>query len=232
MRLRDFGKLTLTAVLALSLGTAPSMAGDWDRDGRGHRDDRHDRRDDRRDDRYDRRDDRRDDRYDRRDDRRDHHWGDREYRYRAPPPGWYAHGGYPVRHWDVPPARRRVYRDVVVVRPYGHWYSGYGRYRSDDDALFFLGLTAISLVALSSLSEAQQRAHEDAQVRATSAPIGQPIVWSDGRATGSVTSLREGRAADGAYCREFQQQVTIGGRTEDAYGTACQQPDGSWQVVN
>jgi surface antigen len=36
----------------------------------------------------------------------------------------------------------------------------------------------------------------------------------------------------GAYCREFQQTVSIGGREERAYGTACRQPDGSWKVVS
>jgi triosephosphate isomerase len=36
----------------------------------------------------------------------------------------------------------------------------------------------------------------------------------------------------GRYCREFQQTVTIGGRTEQAYGTACMQPDGAWEVIS
>ena len=35
----------------------------------------------------------------------------------------------------------------------------------------------------------------------------------------------------GAYCREFQTSALIGGRMEPMYGTACQQPDGSWRVV-
>jgi surface antigen len=26
--------------------------------------------------------------------------------------------------------------------------------------------------------------------------------------------------------------VTVGGRAEQAYGTACRQPDGSWQIVS
>ncbi len=34
----------------------------------------------------------------------------------------------------------------------------------------------------------------------------------------------------GRYCREFQQSVVIGGQSEQAYGIACQQPDGSWEV--
>lgn len=36
----------------------------------------------------------------------------------------------------------------------------------------------------------------------------------------------------GQYCREYQTQVEVGGRVEEAYGTACRQPDGSWQIVN
>lgn len=34
------------------------------------------------------------------------------------------------------------------------------------------------------------------------------------------------------YCREFTKVVTIGGRAQNAYGKACRQPDGSWQVVS
>lgn len=34
------------------------------------------------------------------------------------------------------------------------------------------------------------------------------------------------------YCREYTKTVTIGGRSEQAYGTACYQPDGSWEVVS
>jgi len=33
------------------------------------------------------------------------------------------------------------------------------------------------------------------------------------------------------YCREYQQTVYIGGQREQAYGTACRQPDGQWQVM-
>jgi len=49
---------------------------------------------------------------------------------------------------------------------------------------------------------------------------------------GTVTPVETYQRADGRYCREFQQTVTIGGRTERAYGTACRQPDGSWEVVS
>jgi surface antigen len=69
-------------------------------------------------------------------------------------------------------------------------------------------------------------------VRATTAPIGDRIIWNDSGASGSVTAVRDGTSTQGRYCREFQQQVTVGGRTEQAYGTACQQPDGAWEIVS
>jgi surface antigen len=32
------------------------------------------------------------------------------------------------------------------------------------------------------------------------------------------------------YCREFNQGITVGGKVQAGYGTACLQPDGSWQI--
>lgn len=37
---------------------------------------------------------------------------------------------------------------------------------------------------------------------------------------------------DGRYCREANKTVVIDGRLQNAYGTACYQPDGSWQWVD
>jgi len=37
---------------------------------------------------------------------------------------------------------------------------------------------------------------------------------------------------DSGPCREYTMDATIGGKTEQVYGTACRQADGSWQVVN
>ncbi len=36
---------------------------------------------------------------------------------------------------------------------------------------------------------------------------------------------------NGAYCREYQQPVVIGGVSRKSYGTACQQPDGTWKIL-
>ncbi len=32
------------------------------------------------------------------------------------------------------------------------------------------------------------------------------------------------------YCREFTQTKTIGSETQAGYGTACLQPDGTWEI--
>lgn len=73
-------------------------------------------------------------------------------------------------------------------------------------------------------AEAQQRALE-------SAPTGKPVAWTnpDTGHSGTVTPVRTYESG-GAYCREFQNEVTIDGKKENAYGTACRQPDGSWKV--
>jgi surface antigen len=34
------------------------------------------------------------------------------------------------------------------------------------------------------------------------------------------------------YCREYSNSVRIGNQWRDSYGTACLQPDGSWEVVD
>lgn len=66
------------------------------------------------------------------------------------------------------------------------------------------------------------------------APVGQVSSWRnpDSGAYGTVTPQRTYNTASGEPCREFQQTVTIGGKTEQAYGTACRQMDGTWRVTS
>src|SRR5258705_6199691 len=73
-------------------------------------------------------------------------------------------------------------------------------------------------------AEAQQKALE-------TAPTGKPVAWTnpDSGHTGTITPTRTYQSGSG-YCREFQNDVVIGGKSEKAYGTACRQPDGSWKV--
>ena len=50
--------------------------------------------------------------------------------------------------------------------------------------------------------------------------------------SGTITPTKTYQTASGKYCREYTQTVTIGGRTEEAYGKTCRQPDGSWEIQN
>jgi surface antigen len=61
---------------------------------------------------------------------------------------------------------------------------------------------------------------------------GQPATWQnpDTGASGTVTPTRTYQIENGQYCREYTQDITVGGEKHQTYGTACRQPDGSWKV--
>lgn len=65
------------------------------------------------------------------------------------------------------------------------------------------------------------------------APDNQTVEWRnpDTAASYEVTPVRTFDEA-GRYCREYITEVTIGGEAEQAYGTACRQPDGAWEIVS
>ena len=123
------------------------------------------------------------------------------------------------------------HKNVRIIRHYDN-YHGYGHYDSDDDAYKWLAFTAITVKILDNINEQQQREHEAAQVVATNAEVGETIIWNKSGASGAVTVVRDGTSTSGRYCREFQHEVTIGGKTQSAYGIACQQPDGSWEIIS
>jgi surface antigen len=86
----------------------------------------------------------------------------------------------------------------------------------------------------SSLDRADQMYMGQAETRAHTAAVGETISWNNPQTghSGSYTPVRDGTSSSGRYCREYQQTVTVGGQKQSAYGTACQQPDGSWEVVS
>lgn len=62
---------------------------------------------------------------------------------------------------------------------------------------------------------------------------GQPVQWSNPDSGNSGTIVpQKAYQQNNTYCREYSQNIVVGGKTERAYGTACRQPDGSWQIVN
>jgi surface antigen len=61
---------------------------------------------------------------------------------------------------------------------------------------------------------------------------GQPVSWRNpDNGDGGTVIPRPAYESNGTQCREFQQNITVGGKTQNAYGTACRQPDGTWKVV-
>jgi surface antigen len=70
------------------------------------------------------------------------------------------------------------------------------------------------------------------------APGTAPLPWQTPGASGTVTAPPPGAptvapvgSTGRPECREFQQTITINGKTEKAYGTACRQADGTWRIV-
>jgi len=92
----------------------------------------------------------------------------------------------------------------------------------------FLGNRAGAMV-----DEGDKQAATRAEQRAYTAPVGQQITWNNPNNgnTGTITPIRDGYDQGGAYCREFQQSIVVGGKAQQGYGKACQQPDGSWKIV-
>ena len=84
-----------------------------------------------------------------------------------------------------------------------------------------------------SLDNADRGYLNTANNQAHSAPVGETVAWNNPESgnSGTVTTTRDGYSTAGRYCREYQQTIVVGGREERAYGTACQQADGSWEIV-
>ena len=61
---------------------------------------------------------------------------------------------------------------------------------------------------------------------------GQAASWKnpDSGNSGSITPTRTYQASSGQYCREYRQDVVIDGELQEAYGTACRQPDNTWKI--
>lgn len=74
---------------------------------------------------------------------------------------------------------------------------------------------------------------DQAASQAHQAPLGQTVAWNnpDSGNSGTVTALRDGTSSQGQYCREYRQTITVAGKTEQGYGVACRQPDGTWRLL-
>ncbi len=79
----------------------------------------------------------------------------------------------------------------------------------------------------------REMAYRNNQRALESNRVGHASTWQnpDSGHSGSFTPTRTYQSSQGQYCREYQQTIVVGNESQDAYGTACRQPDGSWRIV-
>lgn len=85
-----------------------------------------------------------------------------------------------------------------------------------------------------SLDEQSRAMAEQATLQAVTS--GDTYIWenpanSGGPAVGQVNVTRAGSNSAGQLCREYVSTVRIAGESEEAFGVACLEADGSWRIV-
>ena len=86
-----------------------------------------------------------------------------------------------------------------------------------------------------SLDRADMQYYNQASQRAlNNSQNGQSLPWKnpDTGNSGTITPSNYYKNDSGQYCPEFTQTIVVGGKKEQGHGTACRQPDGTWQIVN
>jgi surface antigen len=80
----------------------------------------------------------------------------------------------------------------------------------------------------------KELAIKEAQQSLEYSKTGQSSQWQnpDTGNSGTFTPTNTYQTPSGQYCREYTQEIIVAGERHESYGTACRQPDGSWQIVN
>jgi hypothetical protein len=127
------------------------------------------------------------------------------------------HGGKSWKHHGRKGGKYNKYYGHRGGHGHGKHVTKY-KYKYDDDddgEKFLIGLLVggIAGYAFSQHNDQTYQVYDSYAVR-------DPVYTSSGYSTGGGSCLQQ---------REYQSRVIVGGRTVDAYGTACLQPDGSWR---
>lgn len=79
----------------------------------------------------------------------------------------------------------------------------------------------------------QERAARNTQRTLEEYPTGNSNTWRnpDSGNYGSTTPTRTFTDANGQPCREYTSTVTVAGKQQQAYGTACRDAEGNWRIV-
>jgi surface antigen len=78
----------------------------------------------------------------------------------------------------------------------------------------------------------KEMAQQAAQQAFENSRTGESSAWQnpDSGNSGSITPIQTYQTPAGQYCREYEQDIVVGGERQKSYGTACRQGDGSWQI--
>ena len=85
-----------------------------------------------------------------------------------------------------------------------------------------------------SIFERQLEAGKAQQAALENNRSGQVASWRnpDTGHSGTITPKPAVQTASGEYCRGYEHEIKVDGRTEVVQGTACRNPDGTWRVIN
>lgn len=84
-----------------------------------------------------------------------------------------------------------------------------------------------------SLDQSDLMYNQQAWDRANSAGLNERISWNNPQNghSGYIIPVREGTSSSGDVCRQYKQTIVVEGRAETAYGTACQNRNGTWNLI-
>jgi surface antigen len=167
----------------------------------------------------------------------------------ADPPPWAPAHGYRAKGKGKKKDREEVYvvpygigqgtcyRELVgaAVGGVAGGVAGSQIGKGDGRTAAIIGGTILGVIVGGSIGRSMDRIDQNCVGQILEhAPDRQRIAWAD-HDSGSRYAVEPGRTFqqnDGRYCREYTTTAQVGGRSEQVHGTACRQPDGSWQLVN
>ncbi len=129
----------------------------------------------------------------------------------------------------------RCNRDAVGAAIGGVTGGAFGAGVTDrDDRVFGIIAGTVIGAALGGLiGESMDRADYTCMGQAFEyAGPGQSVSWNDPSGASYNVMPGDSYESNGRYCREYTTTAVIDGRAETVKGTACRQPDGSWDLSN
>ncbi len=163
----------------------------------------------------------------------------RGYRVRNGPPPWAPAHGYRAKYPDIAQGtcqRSLVSNDLIgaaIGAAIGGLLGSKVGKGSGKLAATAVGVLAGALVGSSIAKSMDQGDNECVRRALESASDKKQVAWRnpDTGANYRIQPTKTFQKA-GRYCREYTTTAVIAGRTQQTYGTACRQPDGSWELVS